>query len=153
LRLGATWALNLDGGGSTTMFLNGELMNRPSDGRERPVGSALLVLPGDDPGEVEPAEPSGVEPHASPTPAGSSSPDPSPSGLGFALGPRSVAALRAGAGGTSATGPAATCAALTDPASTGGLLDALAKGSFGRRQTIPPSLRWALDVFRGARPC
>jgi len=41
--LGATWALNLDGGGSTTMVVRGRVVNRPSDRRERPVGSALLV--------------------------------------------------------------------------------------------------------------
>jgi len=42
--LGARWALNLDGGGSTTMVVKGRVMNRPSDGRERPVGSALMIL-------------------------------------------------------------------------------------------------------------
>ncbi|MGH2746845.1 MAG: phosphodiester glycosidase family protein [Actinomycetota bacterium] len=41
---GARWALNLDGGGSTTMVVRGKVRNRPSDGRERPVSSALLVL-------------------------------------------------------------------------------------------------------------
>ena len=44
--LGARDALNLDGGGSTTMVIDGELANRPSDGRERAVSDALLVLPG-----------------------------------------------------------------------------------------------------------
>jgi hypothetical protein len=44
--LGATWALNLDGGGSTTMVVRGRVVNKPSDGRERPVGSALLVTMG-----------------------------------------------------------------------------------------------------------
>lgn len=42
--LGAQNALNLDGGGSSTMVLRGDLFNRPSDGRERPVGNALLVF-------------------------------------------------------------------------------------------------------------
>ncbi|MGH2737032.1 MAG: phosphodiester glycosidase family protein [Actinomycetota bacterium] len=41
---GATWALNLDGGGSTTMIVRGRVINRPSDGPERPVSSALLVV-------------------------------------------------------------------------------------------------------------
>jgi hypothetical protein len=41
---GATWALNLDGGGSTTMVVRGRIINRPSDGAERPVSSALLVV-------------------------------------------------------------------------------------------------------------
>jgi hypothetical protein len=55
--LGATWALNLDGGGSTTFVLRGRVRNRPSDGRERPVSSALVLLPGADPGEVAGAPP------------------------------------------------------------------------------------------------
>jgi len=43
--LGATEALNLDGGGSTTMALGGTLVTRPSDATgERPVGDALLLL-------------------------------------------------------------------------------------------------------------
>ena len=52
--LGATWALNLDGGGSTTFVVNGDIKNRPSDdGVERPVSSALVLLPGPDPGETD----------------------------------------------------------------------------------------------------
>ncbi len=50
-RLGATDALNLDGGGSTTMVVNGKIKGRPSDGSERWVSSAIVVLPGKDPGE------------------------------------------------------------------------------------------------------
>jgi exopolysaccharide biosynthesis protein len=50
-RLGAVYALNLDGGGSSTMVINGEVVNRPSSGFERRVTNALLVLPGPDPGE------------------------------------------------------------------------------------------------------
>jgi hypothetical protein len=42
-RLGAVEAINLDGGGSTTMVVRGRLANRPSDGRERKVGSAVLI--------------------------------------------------------------------------------------------------------------
>lgn len=42
--LGARSALNLDGGGSSTMVIEGEVVNRPSDGRERPVSNALLVF-------------------------------------------------------------------------------------------------------------
>jgi Phosphodiester glycosidase len=44
--IGARWALNLDGGGSTTMWVRGRVVNRPSDGRERRVGSALMVMMG-----------------------------------------------------------------------------------------------------------
>jgi hypothetical protein len=44
LELGATDAMNLDGGGSTTMFLNGTVINKPSDKEgERKVGDAILV--------------------------------------------------------------------------------------------------------------
>lgn len=41
--LGAVEAMNLDGGGSTTLVVDGMLLNNPSDGRERSVASALLV--------------------------------------------------------------------------------------------------------------
>jgi uncharacterized protein YigE (DUF2233 family) len=45
-RLQLTDALNLDGGGSTTMVVKGQVVNRPSDpGGARPVGDALIVLP------------------------------------------------------------------------------------------------------------
>lgn len=44
--LGMREALNLDGGGSTTMVIGGAVTNRPSDPTgERAVGDALLVLP------------------------------------------------------------------------------------------------------------
>jgi exopolysaccharide biosynthesis protein len=43
-RLGATTALNLDGGGSTALVIGSELVNRPSDVEgERPVGNALAL--------------------------------------------------------------------------------------------------------------
>jgi len=45
--LGMVEAINLDGGGSTTMVVDGAVVNDPSDAAgERPVGDALLVLPG-----------------------------------------------------------------------------------------------------------
>lgn len=44
ITLGAADAMNLDGGGSTTMFLDGKIVNHPSDKEgERKVGDALLV--------------------------------------------------------------------------------------------------------------
>ncbi len=44
--LGMRDALNLDGGGSTTMVVDGQVINQPSDAAgERPVGDALLILP------------------------------------------------------------------------------------------------------------
>lgn len=43
--LGAEEAVNLDGGGSTTITIGEELMNRPSDPTgERPIGDALVLL-------------------------------------------------------------------------------------------------------------
>ena len=41
--LGCTDALNLDGGGSTTAWVRGEVVNRPSDGAERRIANALLI--------------------------------------------------------------------------------------------------------------
>jgi hypothetical protein len=44
--LGMKQAVNLDGGGSTTMVTNDQVINTPSDAAgERPVGDAILVLP------------------------------------------------------------------------------------------------------------
>lgn len=44
LSLGAVNAMNLDGGGSTTMFLDGKVVNTPSDKEgERKIGDAILV--------------------------------------------------------------------------------------------------------------
>lgn len=40
---GAVDAINLDGGGSSALVINGELMNSPSDGRERLVGSSIII--------------------------------------------------------------------------------------------------------------
>jgi hypothetical protein len=44
LELGAVDAMNLDGGGSTTMYLDGKVVNKPSDKEgERKIGDAILV--------------------------------------------------------------------------------------------------------------
>ncbi len=43
-RLGATSAINLDGGGSTTLSYRGIILNSPSGGEQRPVANALLVF-------------------------------------------------------------------------------------------------------------
>jgi hypothetical protein len=43
-RLGCIDAINLDGGGSTTLNIRGLTLNRPSDGSERPVANALVVF-------------------------------------------------------------------------------------------------------------
>ncbi len=46
-RLGLVNALNLDGGGSTTMWVQGQVLNRPSDPTgPRKVSDALLVYGG-----------------------------------------------------------------------------------------------------------
>jgi hypothetical protein len=43
VRLGAVRAMALDGGGSTTIAFDGTVLNRPSDGRERPISTALML--------------------------------------------------------------------------------------------------------------
>ena len=41
---GAKDALNLDGGGSSELLAGGRILNNPSDGRERGIGLAIVVL-------------------------------------------------------------------------------------------------------------
>ncbi len=43
-QIGCTEALNLDGGGSTTFWLDGKIMNSPSDKRERSVANAVVIV-------------------------------------------------------------------------------------------------------------
>jgi Phosphodiester glycosidase len=44
--LGAIDAVNLDGGGSTTLSINQQLVNRPSDTTgERPIADAIIIQP------------------------------------------------------------------------------------------------------------
>lgn len=46
LEFGAIDAMNLDGGGSTTMVVHNKIVNRPSDQTgERPVSDAILIFP------------------------------------------------------------------------------------------------------------
>lgn len=116
--LGADWALNLDGGGSTTMVINGQMVNRPSDKLddgtrvERPVSSALVLLPGADYGE-------GPQP----------TPSPSPTSL------------------LSYSGTELAKTISLDPASTGGMLDAMAR----RGHNLSAALLKMLRVFRSGR--
>jgi Phosphodiester glycosidase len=128
-RVGADYAVNLDGGGGSVMWVanrgrycqvrkpHGCLVSRPSDpAGERPAVTGLLVLPGSDRGE--PLAPTTSAPALSPS---------SPSDL------------------------AAAGAALTDPGSTGGLLDAMFSGGLG---PVPPrsSDLWrAVKVYRSSR--
>ena len=141
--LGATSALNLDGGGSTTMWVRGQVVNRVSDPSERPVGSAILVVPGGPGPQPTPTltptpttTPSSTPTMAeTPTPTPSAEPTPQVQSLSVAEG--AAVSYR--------------CALLTDPASTGGLVDYLA-----RRTSAPlgdPALRHALQIFRGQRDC
>ena len=44
-QFGAVDAINLDGGGSTELIVKKNIVNSPSDGKERPIGSALMILP------------------------------------------------------------------------------------------------------------
>ncbi|HEX2032067.1 MAG TPA: phosphodiester glycosidase family protein [Actinomycetota bacterium] len=113
--LGAQAAVNLDGGGSSTMVVRGKIVNRPSDGSERAVCCALLVLPGKDKGEsIKAGAAAGASP-AAPFPVASG-------------------------------GDGSARASLLDPASTGGMLDAVSRGIFDG--PFPANLRSALRVFR-----
>lgn len=115
-RLGAVNAMNLDGGGSSTMVVRGRIVNRPSDGSERSVSGAVLVHRRRDKGEAV-GEPSPLDPLEALVPLRSGSVYP-----GF-----------------------------TDPASTGGMLDALARGALGPPTRLPPELRDIVRVFRASR--
>jgi exopolysaccharide biosynthesis protein len=42
--IGCVDAVNFDGGGSSELVIGGQIQNSPSDGCERPVGTALMVL-------------------------------------------------------------------------------------------------------------
>jgi hypothetical protein len=117
--LGAVRAFNLDGGGSATMWVRGQgVVNEPTDSSgERPVTNALVILPGQDTKE--------------PVPAGAKG--------------RSVTGFD-----QIVVGPGvarrAMAAALTDPGSTGGLMDWMV-GTLGAsaasRLLGPASLRMA----------
>ncbi len=43
-RLEATWGINQDGGGSSTLWLDGQVKNRPSDGFERAVANGMMMV-------------------------------------------------------------------------------------------------------------
>jgi exopolysaccharide biosynthesis protein len=46
IEFGASEAINLDGGGSTTMVIRNTVVNKPSDATgERPVSDAILIYP------------------------------------------------------------------------------------------------------------
>ena len=107
--LGAVDALNLDGGGGSAMWVDGlGVVNHPSDfWGERPVTNAVVLLPGADPREVLPL------PYSD---------SPSVGRVGT-HGPG-----RAVVGRLSRRDRRAMTLASNDPASTGGLMQALADG-------------------------
>jgi hypothetical protein len=124
--LGAVGAINLDGGGSTTMWVDGlGLVNDPADPRgERPVGSSVLVLPGPDPGEPATMTGSSVVsfvPEVWVPPA------------------------------TDAAARRAAALAATDPGSIGGLMDALVAGELGGAGALPPAFLRYARRFRAGR--
>ena len=43
IRLGARQAINLDGGGSSSMIIKGRIVNHPSDGGERRISNGILI--------------------------------------------------------------------------------------------------------------
>ena len=43
VKFGVQNAINLDGGGSSALYTDGDVVNSPSDGQERAVGSALIL--------------------------------------------------------------------------------------------------------------
>ena len=125
--LGANYAMNLDGGGSTTMVVNGDVINRPSDGYERYVSSALLLLPGPDPAPTVMFAPA-------PTPTPSATPSVTPSSTPSP--------------GTTQVVPTRHqiwLAIARDPASTGGLAQWLLHDGIRLRG----SLRAAARIFPG----
>jgi hypothetical protein len=147
--LGADWALNLDGGGSTTMVVEGRVTNRPSDrikneaGKwervERAVSSALVLLPGADPDEQPAPAPSG-----SPSPAPTTSPSPSPTDSAASGAEVLIRALDLGWRFPSLGTSRSARRIVRDPASTGGMLDAMAR----RGYRLPAELRMMLRSFR-----
>jgi hypothetical protein len=125
--LGAKSALNMDGGGSSTMYLRGTVRNVPSDGPERPVATSLLVLRGADPNQPAPGA---FTPHAP-------------------VGARMPSIIRQVPSPTPAPS-SASHAEMTDPGSTGGFLQALQSGSFGRSTNLPKSLHRITTTFERA---
>jgi exopolysaccharide biosynthesis protein len=44
VKIGCTDAMNLDGGGSATCWVYGQVMNSPSEGEERGMGNSLVII-------------------------------------------------------------------------------------------------------------
>jgi hypothetical protein len=130
-REGAVNALNLDGGGSTTMVVKGVKVNRPTDpSGERYVTSSLLVLPGKDTGE-----PTLVARHA-------------PQQQAYA--PANTATVP-DVKISKAAARASWRRAKRDPGSTGGLLDAMANGMLGPSAPLSANLEQIAQRFAASR--
>ena len=122
--LGAVEALNLDGGGSSAMWIRGRgVVSDPSDsGGERAVVNAIVVLPGADPGE---------------RPIGA---------------PKIGLGALASSGPSDSVGPAGPgLLAMFDPGSTGGLADAMMRGQLGEGRPTAALLRAAMVFRRSVR--
>jgi Phosphodiester glycosidase len=135
--MGAVEALNVDGGGSSTMWIKGlGVVNVPSDGPERPVSSAFLIFGGRDPDEKvskPPPDPTTPDPDPTPEP-----PDPGPVPTLPPLPPI----------------PPSTedlehlwQRAASDPASTGGLASSLRKQGY----RLPPYMKEAIGILGSDR--
>jgi Phosphodiester glycosidase len=118
-REGAVRAVNLDGGGSAEMWVKGNIVNRPSDGGERPVTNSLILLPHGD--AQEPKMAKLARPIAA-SPVAETAVSPDEAAQAWSL-------------------------ASTDPGSTGGLLYAMARGQLGPAPRLDPALQAAADGF------
>ena len=115
------------------MWARGQIVNRPSQPSERPVGSSILLVPATTP-----------QPTPTGSPTSTPEPTPTPTPTSLVTGVRSLAVAEADT-------DAMLCAGLRDPASTGGLLDYLERRR--PRGFSDPLLRRALQVYRGVRDC
>jgi hypothetical protein len=68
LARGARWAMNLDGGGSSTMATGNRVINHPSHGVQRPVASAVVLVAVPEP-KPAPAPPPPAPSSQAPAPA------------------------------------------------------------------------------------
>lgn len=85
--LGAKEAINLDGGGSTTLVARGRVLNSPSDGWERATANALLVFATTgSPAKVAAGMQSSPEPAADPPSSRLARADLAPSPMGCLVG-------------------------------------------------------------------
>jgi hypothetical protein len=136
--LGVVDAVNLDGGGSSTMWIKGMgIVNHPSDRTgERAVIDALLILPGADTSE--------------PTPRAYSTKYSSKiRALTYRDGRARVSPSYAA---SAAFSLASWRRSLRDPASTGGLMDWIVSSARGRtRADLPAEVFRIADRFRAAR--